>query len=97
MLIITFFFGQVSVSAKLYDFIHFLWLNEAPVGELQWETYKDDNKRNLWNDDSAPLEQDSHFLQLAVRTVYSFISFSKQKLYLYLVLLLVNHMILFSV
>lgn len=26
---------QVSVSAKLYDFIHFLWLNEAPVGELQ--------------------------------------------------------------
>ena len=32
-----FFFNheQVSVSAKLYDFIHFLWLNEAPVGELQ--------------------------------------------------------------
>jgi hypothetical protein len=29
-------FEQVSVSAKLYDFIHFLWLNEAPVGELQW-------------------------------------------------------------
>jgi nicotinate phosphoribosyltransferase len=28
-------FGQVSVSAKLYDYIHFLWLNEAPVGELQ--------------------------------------------------------------
>lgn len=26
---------QVSVSVKLYDFIHFLWLNEAPVGELQ--------------------------------------------------------------
>ncbi|CAM8992804.1 unnamed protein product [Rhodiola kirilowii] len=26
---------EVSVSAKLYDFIHFLWLNEAPVGELQ--------------------------------------------------------------
>jgi nicotinate phosphoribosyltransferase len=26
---------QVSVSAKLYDFIHYLWLNEAPVGELQ--------------------------------------------------------------
>ncbi|KAG4169217.1 hypothetical protein ERO13_A12G072300v2 [Gossypium hirsutum] len=26
---------KVSVSAKLYDFIHFLWLNEAPVGELQ--------------------------------------------------------------
>nr|CAB3492543.1 unnamed protein product [Digitaria exilis] len=26
---------QVSVTAKLYDFIHFLWLNEAPVGELQ--------------------------------------------------------------
>jgi nicotinate phosphoribosyltransferase len=26
---------QVSVSAQLYDFIHFLWLNEAPVGELQ--------------------------------------------------------------
>ncbi|KAI4381648.1 hypothetical protein MLD38_007705 [Melastoma candidum] len=26
---------QVRVSAKLYDFIHFLWLNEAPVGELQ--------------------------------------------------------------
>jgi hypothetical protein len=26
---------QVSVSGKLYDFIHFLWLNEAPVGELQ--------------------------------------------------------------
>lgn len=26
---------QVSVSAKLYEFIHFLWLNEAPVGELQ--------------------------------------------------------------
>ncbi|KAK8717479.1 hypothetical protein V6N13_044747 [Hibiscus sabdariffa] len=25
---------KVSVSAKLYDFIHFLWLNEAPVGEL---------------------------------------------------------------
>lgn len=25
---------QVSVSAKLYDFIHFLWLSEAPVGEL---------------------------------------------------------------
>lgn len=28
---------KVSVSAKLYDFIHFLWLNEAPVGELQWK------------------------------------------------------------
>lgn len=26
---------KVSVSVKLYDFIHFLWLNEAPVGELQ--------------------------------------------------------------
>nr|GEX74965.1 nicotinate phosphoribosyltransferase 2-like [Tanacetum cinerariifolium] len=26
---------KVSVTAKLYDFIHFLWLNEAPVGELQ--------------------------------------------------------------
>ncbi|XP_010270171.1 PREDICTED: nicotinate phosphoribosyltransferase 1-like isoform X2 [Nelumbo nucifera] len=26
---------KVSVSAKLYDFIHLLWLNEAPVGELQ--------------------------------------------------------------
>ncbi|XP_042454922.1 nicotinate phosphoribosyltransferase 1-like [Zingiber officinale] len=26
---------KVSVSANLYDFIHFLWLNEAPVGELQ--------------------------------------------------------------
>ncbi|KAH7671223.1 Nicotinate phosphoribosyltransferase family protein [Dioscorea alata] len=26
---------KVSVSAKLYDFIHYLWLNEAPVGELQ--------------------------------------------------------------
>lgn len=28
-------YKQVSVSAKLYEFIHFLWLNEAPVGELQ--------------------------------------------------------------
>ncbi|CAL0331795.1 unnamed protein product [Lupinus luteus] len=26
---------KVSVSAQLYDFIHYLWLNEAPVGELQ--------------------------------------------------------------
>lgn len=26
---------KVSVSGKLYDYIHFLWLNEAPVGELQ--------------------------------------------------------------
>ncbi|CAL5197711.1 unnamed protein product [Lathyrus oleraceus] len=26
---------KVSVSAKLYDFIHFLWLNEAPVVELE--------------------------------------------------------------
>ncbi|KAL6894415.1 hypothetical protein ACP4OV_008513 [Aristida adscensionis] len=26
---------KVSVSAKLYDFMHFLWLKEAPVGELQ--------------------------------------------------------------
>ncbi|KAI3794094.1 hypothetical protein L1987_36721 [Smallanthus sonchifolius] len=26
---------KVSVSAKLYEFIHFLWLNEAPVRELQ--------------------------------------------------------------
>ncbi|MFS8033299.1 putative nicotinate phosphoribosyltransferase [Helianthus anomalus] len=26
---------KVSVTAKLYEFIHFLWLNEAPVGELQ--------------------------------------------------------------
>ncbi|XP_057870000.1 nicotinate phosphoribosyltransferase 1 isoform X1 [Cryptomeria japonica] len=26
---------KVSVSAELYQFIHFLWLNEAPVGELQ--------------------------------------------------------------
>eukprot|EP01018_Ginkgo_biloba_P036248 Gb_26214 [translate_table: standard] len=25
---------KVSVSRKLYEFIHFLWLNEAPVGEL---------------------------------------------------------------
>ncbi|KAG6550176.1 hypothetical protein Mapa_008134 [Marchantia paleacea] len=25
---------KVSVSGKLYDFIHFLWLSEAPVGEL---------------------------------------------------------------
>ena len=31
----NFLYIQVSVSAKLYDFIHFLWLNEAPVGELQ--------------------------------------------------------------
>lgn len=30
-----FLYMQVSVSAKLYEFIHFLWLNEAPVGELQ--------------------------------------------------------------
>lgn len=29
------YLDQVSVSAQLYDFIHFLWLNEAPVGELQ--------------------------------------------------------------
>lgn len=29
------YFEQVSVSAKLYEFIHSLWLNEAPVGELQ--------------------------------------------------------------
>lgn len=28
-------YNQVSVSAKLYDFIHFLWLNEAPVVELE--------------------------------------------------------------
>lgn len=33
---------QVSVSAKLYDFIHFLWLNEAPVGELQWDCGRTD-------------------------------------------------------
>jgi nicotinate phosphoribosyltransferase len=26
---------KVSVSAKLYDFIHDLWLAEAPVGELR--------------------------------------------------------------
>ncbi|KAI4325529.1 hypothetical protein MLD38_030917 [Melastoma candidum] len=26
---------KVSVSMELYNFIHFLWLNEAPVGELQ--------------------------------------------------------------
>ncbi|KAL2348382.1 hypothetical protein Fmac_002382 [Flemingia macrophylla] len=26
---------KVSVSGKLYEFIHFLWLNEAPVGELR--------------------------------------------------------------
>ncbi|XP_020524560.1 nicotinate phosphoribosyltransferase 2 isoform X2 [Amborella trichopoda] len=26
---------KVSVSAQLYDFIHLLWLSEAPVGELQ--------------------------------------------------------------
>ncbi|KAM0823881.1 hypothetical protein ACQ4PT_070568 [Festuca glaucescens] len=26
---------KVSVSTQLYDFIHFLWLSEAPVGELQ--------------------------------------------------------------
>ncbi|OEL28932.1 Nicotinate phosphoribosyltransferase 1 [Dichanthelium oligosanthes] len=32
---LTFYSEQVSASAKLYDFIHFLWLNEAPVGELQ--------------------------------------------------------------
>jgi hypothetical protein len=25
----------VSVSAALYDFIHHLWLAEAPVGELR--------------------------------------------------------------
>ncbi|BBN19874.1 nicotinate phosphoribosyltransferase [Marchantia polymorpha subsp. ruderalis] len=25
---------KVSVSGQLYDFIHFLWLSEAPVGEL---------------------------------------------------------------
>jgi hypothetical protein len=25
----------VSVSASLYDFIHDLWLAEAPVGELR--------------------------------------------------------------
>lgn len=34
-LYVSFDAKQVSVSAKLYDFIHFLWLNEAPVGELQ--------------------------------------------------------------
>ncbi|XP_020577758.1 nicotinate phosphoribosyltransferase 2-like isoform X2 [Phalaenopsis equestris] len=26
---------KVSVSGNLYDFIHSLWLNEAPIGELQ--------------------------------------------------------------
>ncbi|CAK9232421.1 unnamed protein product [Sphagnum troendelagicum] len=26
---------KVSVSGNLYDFIHYLWLSEAPVGELQ--------------------------------------------------------------
>ncbi|XP_047323964.1 nicotinate phosphoribosyltransferase 2-like [Impatiens glandulifera] len=26
---------KVSVSTELYEFIHFLWLSEAPVGELQ--------------------------------------------------------------
>lgn len=26
---------KVSVTAKLYEFIHFLWLSEAPVGELR--------------------------------------------------------------
>ncbi|MCO5558612.1 hypothetical protein L7F22_012198 [Adiantum nelumboides] len=26
---------KVSVTGKLYEFIHFLWLNEAPVGELR--------------------------------------------------------------
>lgn len=33
--LLTLHHDQVSVSAKLYDYIHFLWLNEAPVGELQ--------------------------------------------------------------
>lgn len=26
---------KVSVSGKLYDYIHYLWLSEAPVGELE--------------------------------------------------------------
>lgn len=29
----------MSVSGNLYDFIHHLWLSEAPVGELQWRNH----------------------------------------------------------
>lgn len=29
-------FVQVAVSDDLYNFIHDLWLQNAPIGELSW-------------------------------------------------------------
>lgn len=76
MLIVTSSSGQVSVSAKLYDFIHFLWLNEAPVGELQWES-----SNAAWEMMAhSKLAQNLHFHgQLDQRTVFSFIHFVRKK------------------
>ena len=28
--------GQVSVSEQLYTFVHALWMQSAPIGELSW-------------------------------------------------------------
>ncbi len=32
-------FLQVGVSDDLYHFIHDLWLENQPIGELSWQTY----------------------------------------------------------
>jgi hypothetical protein len=33
-LILTYFVNQITVSEKLYDFMHQLWLDSTPIGEL---------------------------------------------------------------
>ena len=34
ILVFPYVFFQVSLSDKLYTFMHQLWLNHAPIGEL---------------------------------------------------------------
>ena len=43
----------MGVSDDLYHFIHDLWLENAPIGELSWQTYALENSRwaNTTQDD----------------------------------------------
>ena len=54
---------KVGVSDELYHFIHDLWLENAPIGELSWQTYALETSRA-----ASPLS--SRWVQHPNRRVY---------------------------
>ena len=45
-----FWFRQVSVSEELYTFVHALWMQSAPIGELSWSS----DSVSQWNFHDSP-------------------------------------------